>query len=128
MSGPPADSQRPPAARPVRRVLPVRPGGRHTHGVAVVGLPLAVDGHLFNCAAVFHAGKLLGVIPKSYLPNYKEFYDARYFSPAANAVSRGVRVAGQAAPFGTDLLFACGNLPDFILGIEICEDLWTPVP
>ena len=97
-------------------------------GVAVVGLPLAVDGQLFNCAAVVHAGRVLGVVPKTYLPNYKEFYDARYFSPAANAVSREVRVAGQAAPFGTDLLFACGTLPDFVLGVEICEDLWTPVP
>jgi len=97
-------------------------------GVAVVGLPLAVDGQLFNCAAVVHAGTLLGVVPKTYLPNYKEFYDARYYSPARNAVSRELRVAGHAAPFGTDLLFACGNLPDFVLGVEICEDLWAPVP
>jgi NAD+ synthase (glutamine-hydrolysing) len=106
----------------------VEQGKKVFRGVAVVGLPLALDGQLFNCAAVFHAGRLLGVIPKSYLPNYKEFYDARYFSPAANAVSCEVRVAGQNAPFGTDLLFACENFPDFVLGVEICEDLWTPVP
>ena len=97
-------------------------------GVAVVGLPLAIDGQLFNCAAVIHGGTLLGVVPKSYLPNYKEFYDARYFSPACNAVSRDVRIAGHSAPFGTDLLFACANLPDFILGVEICEDVWMPIP
>ncbi|MBY0512793.1 MAG: NAD(+) synthase [Gemmataceae bacterium] len=97
-------------------------------GVAVVGLPLAVDGQLFNCAAVFCGGTLLGVVPKTYLPNYKEFYDARYFSPAANAVSDEVFVAGHSARFGTDLLFPCATLPDFVLGVEICEDLWTPVP
>lgn len=106
----------------------IEQGMKVFRGVVVVGLPLAVDGQLFNCAAVIHAGRLLGIIPKTYLPNYKEFYDARYYSPAHNAVSREVRVAGQTAPFGTDLLFACGNLPDFVLGVEICEDLWPPVP
>ena len=97
-------------------------------GVAVVGLPVAVDGQLFNATAVFHDGELLGVVPKSYLPNYKEFYDARYYSPAANAVSREVRFGGRSVPFGTDLLFACKSLPDFVLGVEVCEDLWVPVP
>ena len=97
-------------------------------GVFVVGLPLALDGQLFNCAAVVHAGRILGVVPKTYLPNYKEFYDARYFSPGPNAVSREARVAGQVAPFGADVLFACGTVPDFVLGVEVCEDLWAPVP
>lgn len=97
-------------------------------GVAVVGLPVLLDGQLFNAAAVCHAGRLLGVVPKAYLPNYKEFYDARYYSPAANAVSREVTLAGRTAPFGADLLFACTNLPDFVLGVEVCEDLWVPVP
>jgi NAD+ synthase (glutamine-hydrolysing) len=97
-------------------------------GVFVVGLPVALDGQLFNCAAVIHAGRLLGVIPKSYLPNYKEFYDARYYSPAASAVSREIHIAGQTAPFGTDVLFPCATVPDFVLGVEICEDLWAPVP
>jgi len=97
-------------------------------GVGVVGLPLEVDGRLFNCAAVFHNGKLLGVVPKTYLPNYKEFYDARYFAPAAAAVSKTVTIAGQTVPFGTDLLFAAVNESGFVLGVEICEDLWMPVP
>jgi NAD+ synthase (glutamine-hydrolysing) len=87
-----------------------------------------VDGQLFNCAAICSAGKVLGVVPKTYLPNYKEFYDARYYSPATNSVSREIVVCGQVVPFGTDLLFACEELPDFILGVEICEDLWAPVP
>ncbi|MFO0798000.1 MAG: NAD(+) synthase [Gemmataceae bacterium] len=97
-------------------------------GVAVVGLPVALDGQLFNAAAVLHRGRVLGVVPKAYLPNYKEFYDARFYSPAANAVSKDVGVAGRHAPFGTDLLFVCENVPDFVLGVEVCEDLWVPVP
>jgi NAD+ synthase (glutamine-hydrolysing) len=97
-------------------------------GVAVVGLPLVTDGQLFNCAAIIHAGQLLGVIPKSYLPNYKEFYDARYFAPASNAVARSITIAGQTVPFGTDILFHCANFPAFLLGVEICEDLWMPIP
>ena len=103
-------------------------GAKVFRGVAVVGLPVAVDGGIFNSAAVIHAGKILGIIPKSYLPNYKEFYDARYYTPAHNAGSREVRIAGQTVPFGTDILFTCNNLPDFVLGVEICEDLWPPVP
>jgi NAD+ synthase (glutamine-hydrolysing) len=97
-------------------------------GVFVVGLPLAVDGQLFNCAAIIRAGRVIGVVPKSYLPNYKEFYDARYYSPAANRVSQEVTVAGQTALFGTDLLFPCASAADYVLGVEICEDLWPPVP
>ena len=97
-------------------------------GVGAVGLPAAVDGQVFNCAAVFRGGKLLGVVPKSYLPNYKEFYDARYFAPGRNAVSKTVTLAGQTAPFGTDLLFECESVDGFVLGVEICEDLWMPVP
>jgi NAD+ synthase (glutamine-hydrolysing) len=83
---------------------------------------------LFNCAAVVHRGELLGVIPKTYLPNYKEFYDARYYSPAHNAVTDTVRVAGRAAPFGTELLFPRPAEPSVSLAVEICEDLWAPVP
>ncbi|MBN9522296.1 NAD(+) synthase [bacterium] len=101
---------------------------RDFRGVAVVGLPVVLDGQLFNTAAVLHAGRVLGVVPKAYLPNYKEFYDARYYSPAANAVSKEAAVAGRRVPFGTDLLFACENVPDFVLGVEVCEDLWVPAP
>jgi NAD+ synthase (glutamine-hydrolysing) len=95
-------------------------------GVGVVGLPLALDGMVFNAAAAFRGGRLLAVVPKSYLPNYKEFYDARYFAPAWNAIANTVKLAGQTVPFGTDILIQAG--PDFVLGIEICEDLWMPVP
>jgi NAD+ synthase (glutamine-hydrolysing) len=99
-------------------------------GVAVVGLPVLLDGMVFNAAAVLQGGKLLGVVPKTHLPNYKEFYDARYFAPAFNSVSNSVRLAGQTAPFGTDLLFECSSADyrGFVLGVEICEDLWMPIP
>ncbi len=97
-------------------------------GVAIVGVPIVVDGRLFNCAAVLKGGRVLGVVPKTYLPNYKEFYDARYFAPAAAAVSDRVLVCGRAVPFGTDLLFEATDEPGCVVGVEICEDLWHPIP
>src|SRR5438477_5932917 len=97
-------------------------------GLAVVGLPVVVDDQVFNCAAVLHRGKVLGIVPKSYLPNYKEFYDARYYAAAATARSDTARLASGERPFGTDLLFHATAEPDVIVGVEICEDLWTPVP
>jgi NAD+ synthase (glutamine-hydrolysing) len=97
-------------------------------GVAVIGLPVMVDGSVFNAAAVICRGAILGVVPKSYLPNYKEFYDARYFAPACNSVSPVVNLCGQDVPFGTDLLFADEHDSATVLGVEVCEDLWLPVP
>jgi NAD+ synthase (glutamine-hydrolysing) len=97
-------------------------------GLAVVGLPLAVDDLVFNCAAVLHRGRLLGVVPKSFLPNYKEFYEVRWFAPAIKANRRQIDIAGQTVPFGTDRLFAAEDWEELIVGVEICEDLWVPVP
>ena len=106
----------------------VTQGANVFRGVAIVGLPLAIEGQLFNCAAVVHAGKVLGLAPKTYLPNYKEFYDARYFTPADNASFSAAACCGQSVPFGTNILFDCRNVSGFTLGVEICEDLWQPVP
>ncbi|MCE9530547.1 MAG: NAD(+) synthase [Planctomycetes bacterium] len=97
-------------------------------GLALVGLPLVVDEQHFNCAAVLGGGEILGIIPKTYLPNYKEFYDARFFATAATVISRTVRLGGKDVPFGTDLLFPCTNVENLTVGVEICEDLWVPVP
>jgi NAD+ synthase (glutamine-hydrolysing) len=97
-------------------------------GLAVVGLPLAVDDMVFNCACVLHRGKVLGIVPKSFLPNYKEFYEARWFAPAIKANCREIGVAGQTVPFGTDRLFAAEDWEGLIVGVEICEDLWVPIP
>jgi NAD+ synthase (glutamine-hydrolysing) len=97
--------------------------------VAVVGLPLAVDHLLFNCAAVVHRGRLLGLVPKAYLPNYREFYERRQFTPAADGLRTAVDLLGQqGVPFGNRLLFQAEDQPGFTFFVEICEDLWTPLP
>ena len=96
--------------------------------VAVVGLPVRVDHRLFNCAAVVAGGRVLGIVPKTYLPNYGEFYEARQFNGGDSAISTEVMVAGQAVPFGSQLLFQASNLPLFALHAEICEDVWVPIP
>ena len=94
----------------------------------VVGMPLRADDRLFNCGVVLQRGRILGAVPKSYLPNYREFYEKRQFAPAAQAMSTSVRIAGQDVPFGSELLFAARNLDGFVLHVEICEDLWVPLP
>src|SRR5439155_26656061 len=91
-------------------------------------LPLAVDDRLFNCAAVLHRGKILGVVPKSFIPNYKEFYEGRWFAPAANVNSHPVQIAGEPVAFGTQQLFHASDVEGLVLGVEICEDLWVPIP
>ena len=93
-----------------------------------VGLPLRADDRLFNCGVVVHRGRVLGAVPKSYLPNYREFYEKRQFAPAAQALSTTLRLLGQDVPFGSQLLFAAANLDGFVLHLEICEDLWVPLP
>src|ERR1700761_4474229 len=96
--------------------------------VIVVGAPVQAEGGLFNAALVIHRGKVLGAIPKSYIPEYHEFYEKRQFRAARDLVGDEVRLLGETVPFSADLVFACRDLPEFVLGVEICEDLWTPVP
>lgn len=96
-------------------------------GLCAVGIPLVHDGKLFNCAVLFYNGKMLGVVPKSYLPNYNEFYEARQFTPSASSCSGHIDINGESVPFGTDLIFQATNIDGLIIGIEICEDLWMPV-
>jgi NAD+ synthase (glutamine-hydrolysing) len=95
---------------------------------ALVGLPLALEGRLYNCAALIAQGRLIGVVPKTYLPNYREFYEGRQFTPGDAALQREIALAGQRAPFGTDLIFRLAESRDFALHVEICEDLWVPAP
>ena len=97
--------------------------------ITVVGLPLQVDHVLFNCAVVLYRGRILGVAPKTYLPNYREFYEQRQFTPAAAVYSTTLSLCGQEAiPFGERLLFRVQNVPAFSFFAEICEDLWVPIP
>ena len=97
--------------------------------IAVVGMPLRVDHLLFNCAVVLFRGRILGVVPKTFLPNYREFYEYRQFAPAAAALGSGMDVLGQREiPFGEHLLFQSQREQRFTFFVEICEDLWVPVP
>ena len=97
--------------------------------IAVVGMPLQVDHLLFNCGVVLHRGKIIGVVPKTYLPNYREFYEARQFAPASAAHSSTVVLFDQKnIPFGQEILFKSANDPAFTFFVEICEDLWVPIP
>src|SRR5216684_433952 len=96
--------------------------------VFVVGAPLRVQGRLYNCGLVIHRGRLLGVVPKVFLPNYREFYERRHFTSGEEVRERTIAVAGHAAPFGVDLVFAAGGPTGFTFHVEICEDLWVPTP
>jgi NAD+ synthase (glutamine-hydrolysing) len=96
--------------------------------IVSVGLPLVVDDLLFNCAVTLYGGRAVAAAPKAYPPNYREFYELRWFHAAADARTREVLLLGQPVPFGTDVLVRAAHLPGFVLHTDICEDLWTPVP
>ncbi len=101
---------------------------RDLKSVILVGLPLSFGGKLFNCAAVISNGKILGIIPKTYIPNYKEFYEERWFASANDLNDKEIAIFDSKVPIGTDILFKLKDYPEAILGIEICEDLWVPIP
>ena len=96
--------------------------------VIVAGLPLACGNQLFNCAAVLLHGSVLGVVPKTFIPGYKEYYEQRWFTSAADALVDTIDINGTTVPFGADLLFRAGGPAPFTFGVELCEDLWSPVP
>jgi len=96
--------------------------------VLVVGAPLRRADRLFNCGLAISRGRILGIVPKSYLPNYREYYEKRWFASGIGLDGLKIEVAGQAAPFGPDLIFAAEDLADFVFHIEICEDYWAPQP
>lgn len=93
--------------------------------IAILGMPVALNGVLLNTAVVIQKGKVLGVVPKTYLPNYKEFYEKRWFTSAVDVSETSVRLCGQVVPMGANLLF---EMADTTFGIEICEDLWATIP
>jgi NAD+ synthase (glutamine-hydrolysing) len=96
--------------------------------VLIVGAPLRFEAKLFNCAVIVHRGRVLGLAPKTYLPNYREFYEKRQFTSAREALSREVLFLGQPVPLGNDLVFDAIDVEGFKLHVEICEDVWTPIP
>jgi NAD+ synthase (glutamine-hydrolysing) len=111
-----------------RQLARLLAASRELDSVAVVGAPLRHAGRLYNCGLVIHKGALLGVVPKIFLPNYREFYERRHFTSGAGVAGAGIRAAGVEAPFGADLLFAAGGATPFTFHVEICEDVWVPQP
>ncbi len=96
--------------------------------VLTVGAPLRFGQKLFNCAVVIYRGAVLGVVPKTYIPNYREFYEKRQFASARDAAFKEVSLLGETVPFGNDLIFEADNVSGFAVHVEICEDVWTPIP
>ena len=94
----------------------------------LVGAPMRCEHGLFNCAVVIHRGRVLGVVPKSYLPEYREYYEKRQFRAARDASGDTIPLLGSHVPFGPDLLFGARDLPGFVVHVEVCEDLWVPIP
>ena len=96
--------------------------------VIVIGAPLRVGGRLYNCAIALHRGGIIGVTPKTYLPAYREFYEKRHFASGAAGTPDSIRLCGQETPFGNDLILSATDMPDLAIHMEICEDVWVPVP
>ncbi len=96
--------------------------------IFAVGAPLRCRGRLYNCALVVHRGRLLGVVPKTYLPNYREFYERRHFASGEGVAGQSIGISGRPYAFGSDLLFAAEGKAGFTFHVEICEDLWVPQP
>lgn len=98
------------------------------HPVLIVGAPVRRNSRVYNCAVVMHRGHLLGIVPKSFLPNYREYYEKRWFASGIGTEGLAIELAGQTSAFGTDLIFACRDVADFIFHVEICEDFWAATP
>ncbi len=95
--------------------------------VLAIGAPLRRNGRIYNCAIAIARGTILGVVPKSYLPNYREYYEKRWFAHGRDCVDLAIPINGAEVPFGIDLIFAHESIPGFTFGMEICEDFWSPV-
>lgn len=101
---------------------------KNTNVMAVVGMPVYAADKLYNAAVVIQQGKVLGVVPKAFLPNYSEYYEQRWFASGIDVAGQVVRLGEHSVPFGTDLLFECEQISGLVVGIELCEDLWVPFP
>lgn len=109
-------------------IATIAAGSRELTPVLLVGAPLRQGARLYNTAVVIHRGSILGVVPKMHLPNYREFYEKRHFALGSGTEGQTIGLGGTEVPFGPDLLFAAEDLPGFVLHVEICEDVWVPVP
>ena len=109
-------------------IAAVRDASRDLRPLLLVGAALTRNGRLYNTAVAIHRGRILGVVPKTFLPNYREYYEKRWFASGAGLTGLSIDVAGDTVPFGTDLLFAAEDVADFVVHAEICEDYWSPTP
>lgn len=96
--------------------------------LSIIGLPLVNNNKLYNCAIMINKGKILGAVPKSFIPGYREFYESRWFSGVESDYNKSIFIGDIEIPFGDDILFRNKDIKEFIVGIEICEDLWVPIP
>ncbi len=112
----------------VDALLKIREKTKDSKIISIVGLPVAADNQLFNCAAVIQSGHILGIVPKTFIPGYKEYYEQRWFASGTRLLSDFLVIGNEEVPAGNDLLFRADNFSDFTFGIEICEDLWVPSP
>ncbi len=113
----------------LKAIREIQKATAHLNLIQVVGAPLRVHHGLYNCGVVIHRGKILGIAVKSYLPNYREFYEGRQFKPAGDALLKTIDLCGQKdIPFGADLIFEARTIRNFSFYLEICEDLWVPIP
>jgi NAD+ synthase (glutamine-hydrolysing) len=96
--------------------------------ILIVGAPIRLQGALYNCAVLIHRGEIVGIVPKTYLPNYREYYEKRYFGVASDLHMRTIAFCGSTVNFGANMIFAHADNPDFTFHIEICEDFWAPLP
>lgn len=106
----------------------VAAASRELSPVLLIGAPLVREGRLYNCAVAVHRGRILGVVPKGHLPNYREFYEKRWFASGRNLKGATIEIAGQSVPFGMDMILAAEDLPGFVFHVELCEDVWGPAP
>ncbi len=111
-----------------RAIEEVAAASRELSPVLLIGAPLVREGRLYNCAVAVHRGRILGVVPKGHLPNYREFYEKRWFASGRNLKGATIEIAGQSVPFGMDMIFAAEDLPGFVFHVELCEDVWGPAP
>jgi len=109
-------------------VVSIAEASREIEAVIVVGAPIRAEHGVYNAALVISDGQVLGAVPKSYLPEYREFYEKRQFRAARDVLGTSVTLGGAEVPFGPDLVFAAHDVPNFSFFVEICEDLWTPIP
>ena len=111
-----------------RSVAKIVEASKKLFPVLIVGAPLRASGRLYNTAIVIHRGAIVGVVPKTYLPNYREFYEKRHFVSGAHVIDAEIALAGQTVPFGNDLLFKSTGALAVTFHVEICEDIWMPIP